>query len=103
VSLAIGGQAAIAAIATSAMMLHYDSVRDSNCDARKICNESGYDANASLANLGGWNAGAWAVAAAALGAGAYLIWANPQDHGRQTAITIAPAGSGAGVGVRSTF
>jgi len=74
VSVAVGAEAAVVAVLTSAMMLHENGVRDSGCDAQKACSPAGLDANARLAQLGGWNAAAWVVTVAGLGAGGVLLW-----------------------------
>jgi hypothetical protein len=103
VSVAVGAEAVVIAVVTSGMMLHEKSVRDSNCDTQKVCNQVGFDANGTLGLLGGWNAGAWIVAAAGLGVGGFLLWTNPADGGQRAALTVAPTGSGVGLGVRSCF
>jgi hypothetical protein len=103
VSLAIGAEATVVAVATSIMMMHEKSVRDSACDAQKVCTPDGGEANDTIGRLAGWNVGAWAVAAAGLGIGAYLLLTNPSEGSRATAVTVAPNGSGLSLGVRSTF
>jgi hypothetical protein len=103
VSVGIGAEAAVMAVGTSLMMLHDKSVRDSNCSAQKICSQTGVDAAQDIGLLGGWNAGAWIVAAAGLGVGGYLLWRDPSGSERRTAITIDPMGTGVGLGVRSRF
>ncbi|HEY8040388.1 MAG TPA: hypothetical protein VIF15_11370 [Polyangiaceae bacterium] len=92
ISLAVGSEAAVVAVATSFVMLHDQSQRDSNCDAHKVCSQPGFDANSNLAVMGGWNAGAWVVAAVGLGVGAYLLLTNPADDTHQTAIGVSPGG-----------
>jgi hypothetical protein len=103
ISLAVGAEAAVVAIVTSIMMLHDKSVRDANCDASKVCNVTGLNANNGLANLADWNVGAWAIAAAGLGVGGLLILTSPADTSRGTALLLGPEGTGVGVGVRSSF
>jgi hypothetical protein len=110
VSIAIGSEAGLLALATSGMMLHDKSVRDSQCtveNAQKVCSQDGYSANSSLANLGGWNAAAWTVAAVGIGVGVVLLVTHPNKAQPTTALTVGPApagtGAGVGVGVRSTF
>ena len=103
-SVSIGAEAGVAALVTSAMMLHEKSVRDSACDGEKVCNAAGIDANGSLAQLGGWNAAAWIVAVGGLGAGAYLLlWHPSKDDKRGPEVSVGPFGSGAGLGIRSAF
>ena len=85
------------------MILHDKSVRDANCNTEKICSPSGLDANQDIGLLEGWNAGAWIVAAAGLGIGAYLVLTEPADGGRSAAIAVGPIGSGTGLGLRSSF
>jgi hypothetical protein len=103
ISVAIGSEAALVAIATSFMMLHEKSVRDAHCDASKFCSSEGFDANSSLEALTWWNVGAFGVAAAGLGVGAVLLLTNPRESERTTSIVVAPNGSGAGLGLRGTF
>jgi len=90
-------------VATSVMMLHDKSARDSNCNAEKVCSPAGLDANQDIGLLSGWNAGAWVLAAAGLGIGGYLVWKDSDDGEQRAAITISPMGSGAGLGVGSSF
>jgi hypothetical protein len=56
VSIAVGAEAAVVALVTSALMLNEKSTRDSECNAQKVCSQDGLSANSSLASLGGWNA-----------------------------------------------
>jgi len=102
-SVGIGAEAAVLAVGTSLLMLHDKSVRDGNCNAQKLCSEAGLDANKDIALLGGWNAGAWIVAAAGLGVGGYLLWRDPVEGEKRAAITLDPMGTGLGLGVRSRF
>lgn len=103
VGIGLGAEAAVGAVATSVLMLHDKSVRDSNCNAEKVCAPAGIDANQDLGLLSGWNVGAWVVAAAGLGIGGYLVWKDNDDGEHRTAITVTPLGPGAGLGVRSSF
>jgi hypothetical protein len=103
VSLSIGAGAGVVAVATSLLMLHDKDVRDAGCNAQKVCTADGYSANQTLANLGGWNAGAYAVAGVGLVAGAVLVIAFPGERTRSTAVVVAPNGAGAGLALRSTF
>lgn len=95
-SVSLGAMAGAVALGTSAMMLHQNSVRSSNCDAQKECTQAGLNANSQLSALSGWNTGAWLFAAAGLGIGAFLLISNPPDKGYEgsTAITIGPGGAG---------
>jgi hypothetical protein len=103
VSLSIGGAAGALAVITSIMMLHDKSVRDDGCNAQKVCTPDAYGANQTLANLGGWNAGAYAVAAVGLVAGTVLVIAFHGDRTPSTAVVVAPNAGGAGLALRSTF
>ncbi len=103
ISVAVGAEAAVAAVATSFMMLHDKSVRDADCNARKVCSSDGYAANAALDALSWWNVGAYGIAAAGLGIGAVLLLANRADSGGSTAIVVAPNAGGAGLSARGTF
>jgi hypothetical protein len=97
VAIAVGAEAALVAMGTSALMLHNKSVRDADCDAQKSCSQAGLDANSQLSALSGWNAGAWTVAALGLGAGTFLVLSNPPPKEPRTSISISP------LGVRSDF
>jgi hypothetical protein len=103
VGVGLGAEAAVGAVATSVIMLHDKSVRDSNCNAQKVCAPAGIDANQDIGLLSGWNVGAWVLAAAGLGIGGYLVWKDSNDGEQRTAITVSPIGPGAGLGVRSSF
>jgi predicted MFS family arabinose efflux permease len=103
VSISVGAEAAVLTAITSVMMLRAQSVRDGNCDAGRMCTLVGVDANSSLGQLGGWNAAAWIVAAAGLGAGGYLLWSHPGDGGSRVGVAVDPVGTGMGLGLRSTF
>ncbi len=121
VALAVGTQAAIVALVTSGMMLHQDGARGDACDANKRCTQAGIDANDNLSQLGGWNAGAWALAAVGLGTGTVLLLLNPSEKrpsmrpgtagpdapARSSAASGiflgAPGGAGPGLGLRGTF
>jgi hypothetical protein len=126
VALAVGAQATLVALVTSAMMLHQDGARADACDANKRCTQAGIDANDNLSQLGGWNAGAWALAAVGLGTGTVLVLLNPSEkrpsmrpapgapgdgNGKEPArpsaasgiFLGAPGGAGPGLGLRGTF
>lgn len=101
-SIGLGAGAAIVAIGTSIMMLHQANVRDNDCNAAKVCSADGITAAQQLDALAGWNVGAYIVAAVGIGLGTILVLTNPTD-GRQTALSVSPNGSGAGLTLRSTF
>jgi hypothetical protein len=103
VSLSIGGAAGVVAVVTSIMMLHDKSVRDDGCNAQKVCTPDAYSANQKLADLGGWNAGAYAVAGVGLVAGTVLVIAFPGGRGSSTAVVVAPNAAGAGLALWSAF
>jgi hypothetical protein len=103
VSLAIGGEAAVAAIATSFMVLHQKSVRDDNCNAQKVCNATGLAANDTLGTIVPWNTASWIVAAASVGIGAGLWFASREDSAPRTAVTVSPTRAGLVLGVWRTF
>ncbi len=102
-SIAVGGEAAVVAVVTSFMVLHEKGVRDDNCDARKVCSQTGIDANATIDTLLGWNAAAWIVAVAGLGAGTVLVLTHPSKSDRTVAIGVAPAPGGAALSVQGAF
>jgi hypothetical protein len=102
ISISIGAAGGLLALGTSILMLEDNGTRNSNC-TNKVCNTAGFTANGQLSDLGPWNLGAWVVAAAGLGAGAYLLLTNPSDSSRQTQVGVGPTGSGAGLLLRSSF
>jgi len=103
VLLSFGAEGAVLAAITSFMMLHDKSVRDENCDSNKICSRDGLAANADIANLASWNAGAWAVAGVGLAVGGLLLLTNPPVRGPGVAIGVSPNGSGLGLDARGAF
>jgi hypothetical protein len=103
IGISVGAEAAIVAVGTSALLLHEKQVRDADCNARRICSSAGVDANGTIGTLVGWNTAAWVVTAAGLAAGGILLAISWRDAQRTTAITVAPTGSGVGLGVRSSF
>ena len=98
IATSIGAGAGILALGTSILMLKDKGDRDSNC-SDKVCNPNGITANSQLSDLGPWNAAVWVVAAAGLGAGAFLLFTNPADDGRSTQVGVTPGG----LSLRSTF
>jgi len=103
VSLAVGAEAAIAALVTSGMLVHEKSVLDAQCNAQKQCSSSGVDAAGAISTLTPWNTGTWIMTVAGLGAGTALLLTSHPDAPASTAITLTPEGSGAGLGLRSRF
>lgn len=103
ISLGIGSAAAVAAIVTSIVALHDDSVRKSHCDAQHVCDAEGFNANSQLDSVLAFNAAAWAVAVVGVGVGLTLVLTHPADRSSETAIVVAPNGTGAGLSLRSTF
>jgi hypothetical protein len=102
-SIGIGASAALIAIGTSIMMLNQLSIRNSDCNAQKLCTADGLTANSQLQGLGGWNTGSYVVAAVGLALGAYLVITNPAKSKDETAIGVSPTNSGAAFSLRSTF
>jgi len=102
ISIGVGTAGGLIALGTSILMLEDNSTRNSNC-TNKACNTAGFTANGQLSDLGPWNLGAWVVAAAGLGAGAYLLLTNPSDSSQQTQVGVGPTGSGTGLLLRSSF
>jgi hypothetical protein len=102
-SVAVGTLGLGVAATTGGMMLHQKSQRDADCDAAKVCSQDGFNANSQLAALSGWNAGSFVVAAAGLGLGAFLLLTSTADGDKQTAIGVAPTGSGAGLNLKGSF
>jgi len=102
-AVAFGSVAGVIALGTSYVMLHDKSTRDSDCDADKLCSQQGLNANAELAGMASWNAGAWILAAAGIGTGVYLLVTHPTDRATGTQVGIASTGSGAGVALKGGF
>lgn len=103
VSLSIGVEAAVVAVATSLFIEHQKSVRDDGCNAQKVCNPQGFAAVNTISTIVPWNTASWFVAAAGLGAGAVLLIISPSESEHKTAIILSPGPSGLGLGLRSTF
>lgn len=103
VAIAVGGLAGIVAIGTSIAMLHDKSVRDAGCDANKACSSDALSANADLAGTSPWNTGAYVLAAAGLGIGAFLVITNPSEPETATRIGVSPTASGATVSLHGSF
>jgi hypothetical protein len=103
VSLTIGAEAAVIAVATSLLIEHQKSIRDDNCNAQKVCNTAGFDAVGTIDTIVPWNTGSWFVAGVGLGAAAILLVISQPKSEPQTAITLSPGSSGLGLGVRSSF
>ena len=99
----IGADAAVVALGTSIVILHDKSVRDGNCNADKVCSPSGFSANGDIGTLTRWNTGAWIVAALGLGVGGVLVLTDLAGSSQRAAITVNAVGSGAGLGVESSF
>jgi hypothetical protein len=103
VSLSIGAEAAVVAVATSLLIEHPKSVRDRDCNAQKVCGADGFDAVGTIDTIVPWNTASWFIAAAGLGAGTVLLILSPSPNERSTAVTLSPLPSGVGLGVRSAF
>jgi hypothetical protein len=114
--IAVGADAAVVAIATSAITLGDKSTRDAGCDAAKVCSSAGLNANQEIGGLVGWNLGAWVLAAAGLGVGTVLLLTNPPPQDRDprytplpdsapkgVSLTLAPPGSLGGLGLGGSF
>jgi uncharacterized membrane protein len=115
VSVAVGSAAGVVALGTGYVMLHDQSVRDSNC-SNNACNQQGLDASSQLTSLVAWITGAWIVTAVGLGVGAFLVITHPpREHDKNepqppadkgpreqpgtTAVGVTPNG----LTLRSTF
>lgn len=103
ISIGVGSLAGVVALGTSVSMLHDKSVRDAGCNASKVCSPDALGANADIAGTAGWNLGAYVVAAAGLGIGAFLVISNPADPETATAVGVSPTASGATVSLRGSF
>jgi hypothetical protein len=91
ITLSIGIEAGVVALATSAMLLYDKGVRSDNCDSNKVCTPTGSAANDRIGALTGWNVGAFALAAAGIVGGVLILNANPPDQPRTT-VSVSPAG-----------
>jgi hypothetical protein len=103
VSLAIGAEAAVVAVATSIMISHQAGVRNDNCNDAKVCNATGIGAVGTIDSIVPWNTASWIVAAAGLGAGTILLVISQPKSEHPTALTVSPNGSGMSFGLRSSF
>jgi hypothetical protein len=103
ISIAIGAEAAITAVVTSAMALHEKGVRDDNCNAAKVCSQTGIDANVTLGTLFGWNTASWIVGVAGLGVGTVLVLTSRPIKNDQVALTVGPTSGGAAVALTGQF
>lgn len=103
ISIGIGATAAAVALGTSYVMLHYNSIRNSNCNDAKVCSQSGFDANFEIRDIAAVNVTTWAIAAVGLGVGAFLVLTHPKKDGSGTALGVGPNGSGGSVTLRSVF
>jgi hypothetical protein len=92
-----------AALGTSGLMLHDESVRSSNCDAAKVCNSDGASANSQIGSLAGWNVATWIVGVAGVGVGAFLLLTDSNEHDRQVSVGVTPNGGGASMALKGTF
>jgi hypothetical protein len=101
ISLSIGAEAAIVAVATSLLIEHQKSLRDDGCNAQKTCTPEGLGAVSTISTIIPWNTASWFVAAAGVGVGTVLVVISQPEREKQTAITLSPGGLG--LGVRSTF
>ncbi len=113
VTLAIGIQATTVALVTSGMMLHEDSIRDSECNPDKRCTQAGIDSNENLQQLGTWNAGAWVVGLGGIAVGTVLLLLNPakdrsprpgpsRENEKKAGLVLGAPG-GPGLGIQGTF
>jgi hypothetical protein len=98
-----GGAAGAVAIGTSVLMIVDKSTRDSDCSAAKVCSAAGLAANTQIADVAGWNTGAWILAAAGVGIGAFLLITNPTDRAKAVQVGVAPNGAGADLNLRAAF
>ena len=103
VSLSIGAEAAVVALATSILIEHQKSVRDDGCNAQKVCDAAGFAAVNTIDTIVPWNTATWFIAAAGVGLGTVLLIISPSKSEQKTAITLSPGPSGPGLGLRSTF
>jgi hypothetical protein len=103
ISVGVGATAAVVALGTSYVMLHYNSIRNSNCNDAKVCSQSGSDANYEIRDIAAVNVTTWAIAAVGLGVGAFLVLTHPRKDGSGTTVGVSPNGSGGSFTLRSTF
>jgi hypothetical protein len=101
ISLGIGAEASIVALATSVVILNDLSARSNGCNAEKVCTVGGFGANAQLGSLSGWNAGAWALAIAGVGVGTYLVLTNPPH--RRVQVGVGTTGTSVALSLQGSF
>lgn len=71
-----GGLALVVGAITGVMVFSKKSTFESECDARKVCSQQGLDAASSGRTLGAVSTVSFAVGAALVGLGAYLVVSN---------------------------
>jgi hypothetical protein len=104
ITLSVGVEAAIVAVATSIMIEYQKGVRDIHCDAQKVCDNRGKASADTIDSIVPWNTASWITAAAAIGAGLTLVLVSrPKGEDHETAITVSPMPSGAGIDLRGAF
>jgi hypothetical protein len=102
--LSVGVEAAIVAVATSIMIEYQKGIRSNHCDDQKVCDSRGKGAANTIDSIVPWNTGAWITAIAGVGAGLTLVLVSPRKEGDpETAITVSPTSSGAGLTLRGGF
>jgi hypothetical protein len=102
VSLSFGVTAGVVAVGTSIMMLHENNLRSGDCNAAKVCNQDGLNANAQISALSTWNAASYVAAGLGIGVGAILLITSPASSNK-TALEVTPVTSGGGLQLRGTF
>jgi hypothetical protein len=101
--LSVGVEAAIVAVASSAMIQHQRNIRDSNCNAQKLCNQTGKNAADTIDSMVGWNTASWVTAIAGVAVGVTLVVISPPGKSNEAAVTVDPNPGGAGLNLRGTF
>jgi hypothetical protein len=92
----VGVASSVTAAVTSVLLVKDKSTADANCPNKTCVNQKGLDAVSQGKTLTVVNAAAFAVGAAGLGLGAYLVLSNRQDG---AAATIGPGVVASGAGL----
>lgn len=93
-ALGLGVAGAAGAAVTGVMALQDKRTADANCPAMACINQKGLDAASQGKTLVVLNAAAFAIGAAGVGAGAYLILSNPRASAPATlASSVGPSGA----------
>jgi hypothetical protein len=101
--LSVGTAAAVVAGVSSIMIQHQKAVRDDNCSAQKLCNQTGKGAADTIDSMVPWNTATWITAIAGVAVGVTLVVISPPGKSNETSLTVDPTAGGAGLNLRGAF